>query len=270
MGRQIILTKEQEEKIIYNYTILHYGQKKSGAFIPVSDSVVRRVLKKYNIPIKSIQETNVNKLWVKHDYFQTQSPDMGYWLGILGSDGSVNAKENQIYIELQRQDRELLEKLNLTIENERPVKDYETGCGYKNSKLYFYSKQIKQDLAKYHIVPNKTYSKDYGFPELLNPKYYKDYIRGLFDGDGSIKITGYSITWQVDVGTIDIAYEIQRIFKTNQIDVEISFLHKKNVTIYRIYGYGKEKCQKIYNWLYNTSSSLWLERKKKKFEELLK
>ena len=74
MGRQIILTKEQEEKIIYNYTILHYGQKKSGAFIPVSDSVVRRVLKKYNIPIKSIQETNVNKLWVKHDYFQTQSP----------------------------------------------------------------------------------------------------------------------------------------------------------------------------------------------------
>lgn len=270
MGRQIILTKEQEDKIIYNYTVLHYGQKKSGAFIPVSDSVVKRVLKKYNIPIKSIQETNVNKLWVKHDYFQTQSPDMGYWLGILGSDGSVNSKENQVYIELQRQDKELLEKLNLTIENERPVKDYETGRGYQNSKLYFYSKQIKQDLIKYNIVPNKTYSAEYKFPQLLNSEYYKDYIRGLFDGDGSIKMTGNSITWQVDVGAIDIAYKIKDIFKTHQIDVEITFLPKKNVTIYRIYSYGKEKCQKIYNYLYNTPSCLYLKRKKEKFEELLK
>ena len=64
MGKSIILTKEQEEQIIYNYTILRYGQKKSGAFIPVSDKVVKKVLLKYNIPIKSIQETNVNKFFV--------------------------------------------------------------------------------------------------------------------------------------------------------------------------------------------------------------
>ena len=269
MARQKELTKEQEEQIIYNYTVLHYGQKKAGAFIPVSDKVVKRVLQKYNIHIKPIQETNVNKLWVKHNYFQTQSPDMAYWIGILASDGCVASQENQIYIELQRQDRELLEKLNFTIENERPVKDYETAKGYENSKLYFYSKQIKQDLAEYHIIPNKTYSKDYGFPEKLNPLYYKDYVRGLFDGDGSIKITGNTITWQVDVGAVDIAYELQRIFKMNGIEVSISSLPKKNTTIWRVYAYTKEKCQKIYNWLYNTDSTLFMKRKKDKFKKLL-
>ena len=142
MGKSIILTEEQEKQIIYNYTVLRYGQKKSGAFIPVSDTVVKKVLKKYNIPIKTIQETNINKLFVNHNFFKTQSEDMAYWIGILGSNGSVNRKENQIYIELQRQDRELLEKLNITIENQRPIKDYETARGYENSKLYFYSSEI--------------------------------------------------------------------------------------------------------------------------------
>ena len=69
MGKSVILTKEQEEKIIYNYTVLRYGQKKSGAFIPVSDKIVKKVLLKHNIPIKSIQETNVNKYFINHNYF---------------------------------------------------------------------------------------------------------------------------------------------------------------------------------------------------------
>ena len=78
MGKSIILTEEQEKQIIYNYTVLRYGQKKSGAFIPVSDTVVKKVLKKYNIPIKTIQETNINKLFVNHNFFKTQSEDMAY------------------------------------------------------------------------------------------------------------------------------------------------------------------------------------------------
>ena len=269
MGKSIILTKEQEEQIIYNYTVLKYGQKKSGAFIPVGDSVVKKVLIKHKIPIKSIQETNVNKLFVNHNYFKTQSEDMAYWIGILGSDGSVNKSENQIYIELQRQDKELLEKLNQSIENARPVKDYETARGYENSKLYFYSAEIKKDLAGYKIIPNKTYDKNYGFPYLLNKEYYKDYIRGLFDGDGSIK-SGNSLTWQIDSGSLEIILEIQKFLKEKGIETQYCVLPKKNIDIYRIYCYGKEKIQKIYNLIYNTNSSLYIKRKRDKFEMYLK
>lgn len=265
MGKSIILTKEQEEQIIYNYTTLRYGQKKSGAFIPVSDKVVKKVLLKYNIPIKSIQETNVNKLFVNHKYFKKQSEDMAYWIGILGSDGSVNKNENQIYIELQREDKELLEKLNLTIENQRPVKDYETAKGYENSKLYFYSAEIKKDLAKYKIIPNKTYDNNYGFPYLLEKEYYKDYIRGLFDGDGSIK-KGNSLTWQIDSGSFEIILEIQKFLKEQGIETQYTVLPKKNIDIYRIYCYGEEKIKKIYNLIYNTKSSLFMKRKKDKFK----
>lgn len=269
MGKSIILSEEQEQQIIYNYTVLHYGQKKSGAFIPVSDKVVKKVLDKHGIHIKSIQETNVNKFWVKHDYFQYQTNDMGYWIGILGSDGCVSRTENQVYIELQTSDRELLEKLNVSIENERPIKDYTTGRDYDNSKLYFCSKQIKCDLAKYKIIPNKTYSKDYGFPYTLNPIFYMDYIRGLFDGDGSIKITGNSPTFQIDTGSKEIAEEICNIFKNHGVILSITELPKVNVSLYRVYGYGKDKLTKIYNLIYGTSSNLFLARKKAKFKSLI-
>ena len=268
MGKSIILTEEQEKQIIYNYTVLKMSQKKSGAFIPVGDGIVKKVLNKYNIHIRTIQETNINKFFINHDYFKKQTADMGYWLGILGSDGCVAKKENQIYIELQRKDKELLEKLNLSIENQRPVKDYEDAKGYENSKLYFYSKEIKKDLATYKIIPNKTYDKNYGFPYLLDKKYYKDYIRGLFDGDGSIK-KGSSITWQIDSGSLEIILEIQKFLKEQGIETEYIILPKKNVDIYRIYCYGKEKLEKIYNLLYSSDSSLFMKRKKDKIEEFL-
>lgn len=269
MGKSIILTEEQEQQIIYNYTVLKYGQKRAGAFIPVGDSVVKRVLTKHNVHIKSIQETNVNKLYVNHNYFKTQSADMAYWLGILGSDGSVNKSENQIYIELQRKDKELLEKLNTAIENERPVKDYETSKGYENSKLFFYSKEIKKDLAEYKIIPNKTYSPEYGFPFKLDKKYYPDYIRGLFDGDGSIKLTNNTVTWQLDSGSFEIITEIKKYLEEQGIEVQYTVCPKLNMDVYRVYAYGKEKVTKIYNLLYGSDSNLFLQRKKDRMKELL-
>lgn len=170
---------------------------------------------------------------------------------------------------MQASDRELLEKLNISIENERPVKNYITGKGYNNSKLYFYSKQIKADLAKYRIIPNKTYNKNYGFPFILKPDFYMDYIRGLFDGDGSIKMTGNSPTFQIDTGSKEIAEKICSIFNKYNITLSITEMPKVNVIIYRVYGYGKNKLTKIYNLIYKTPSNLFLARKKAKFKSLI-
>ena len=75
----------------------------------------------------------------------------------------VHKKENFIYLELQTSDKEILERINFTIGNSRPVKDYISQRGYKNSKLYFYNKEVKEILKDYHIVPNKTYDSSFGF-----------------------------------------------------------------------------------------------------------
>lgn len=269
MKRQ--LNKEEEEKIIYNYTILKLGQKESGREFSVSDYTVKRILHKYGIHIRSTQEIRTEKQYrVNHNYFNNQSHDMAYWLGILGSDGTVSKNKNMIAIELQRKDKELLTKLNTSIGNEREVKDYFNNSKQtENSKLYFYSYDIKQQLKKYNIIPNKTYNPNYDFPIKLKSDYYIDYIRGLFDGDGAVYKSGSSIRFQIDSSCKNIILKLQQIFLLYDIELNWCVEPRQNINIYRLYCYGSSKIQKIYNLLYSTPSNLFLKRKKDKFEELL-
>lgn len=267
MGKRV-LTKDEENQIIYNYTILKMSQKNSGAFIKVSDKVVKRVLKENNIPIRTQGESR-QKYFIKKDYFLNQTPNMAYILGLLASDGCVHGSKNLIYIELQRNDKELLEKVNKELENTRPIKDYESTKGYLNSKLWFYSKEAKDQLKEYHIIPNKTYSNDFKFPETLKEEFYIDYIRGLFDGDGSIKDTNCTPTWQIDSSSKDIIENIQQILLKYNIETKIQEKQSKNIPLYRIYCYGQKKCRKIYELLYN-NAEIFMARKKEKFENLLK
>ena len=265
MGK-IILTKEQEKTIIDTY-LSGASQKKSGEKVGASYKVVQRVLKDNNIPIRSQGQTRT-KFSVNNDFFKTQNRQMAYILGMLGSDGCVARNKNMIYIELQRQDKEILEKINAILENQRPVADYVTGRGYENSKMYFYSQEIKKDLATYHIIPNKTYEAEYRFPEKLKEEFYFDYIRGLFDGDGCIKTTNPTITWQIDTSSKDIAENIQKYLIKYDIEAKIQVLPKTNINIYRVYCYNKNNCSKLFNLLYN-DTDLYLKRKYNKFVELL-
>lgn len=265
MGK-IILTKEQENEIITAY-LSGESQKSSGERVGVSYKVVQRVLKENNIPIRTQGETRT-QYHVNNDFFKTQTSSMAYILGLLGSDGCVAKNKNVIYIELQRQDKEILEKINKLLGNERPVQDYTTGRGYENSKMYFYSKEIKKDLAMYHIIPNKTYDPNYKFPELLREEFYSDYIRGMFDGDGCIKSTNHCITWQLDTGSQDIAETLQNYLIRQGIEAKISILPKINVNIYRLYCYNQENCKKMFSLLYD-NTDLYLQRKYLKFLELL-
>lgn len=266
MGK-IILTKEQEQQLINTY-LLGKSQKESGKKVGVGYKVVQRVLQKNNIPIRTQGESRT-LYHVNNNFFKVQSRSMAYILGLLGSDGCVAQNKNIVYIELQREDKPILEKINKILENERPIQDYTTGRGYENSKLYFYSKEIKKDLAMYHIIPNKTYDSNYAFPELLKEEFYMDYIRGLFDGDGCIKSSNHCVTWQIDTGCKDIAYKIQKYLASLGIEAKIAILPKVHINLYRVYCYNQQNCKKIFSLLYK-DTDLYLQRKYNKFIELLK
>ena len=97
----------------------------------------------------------------------------------------VSKDDNCIFIELKSDDIELLEKVNIALENERPVKTYSRKGRNDTSKLYFFSRKMKQDLAYFDIIPNKTYSA-VNFAKNIPEEYFIDFVRGFFDGDGCI------------------------------------------------------------------------------------
>lgn len=212
----------------------------------------------------------MRKFKVNEDYFDTESSNMAYILGFWAADGNVSKRENKLELELSKVDYEILEKIRAEIDCERPVKIYQCANGYEKNKLYFYSKKIKEAFGKYGIVPNKTYSELFHFPYNLNEIYYLDYIRGFFDGDGSVKDSNRTLTFELNSINKKFLEDIQRVLKVRLgVETKISTTGMKNrkVPMYRLYCYG-QKAKDILDKLYNTNG-LYLERKYKKYKDLL-
>ena len=149
---------------------------------------IKKLLKENNIHIRTRFEqtvyTNMKRgKKVNHSYFDTISNEKAYYLGFLAADGCVRPNRNEIKIGLSSIDRDWLEDFKNKLESEREIEDYITGNGFAISELKFSSLKIKQELAKYSIVPNKTYL---GITMKNIPNEYKlAFIKGFFDGDGS-------------------------------------------------------------------------------------
>ncbi len=278
MAKRVNFSKEEIKDICESYKNGE-PRKKIAKRYNHTDKVIVRVLQENNIEIRRTSNFNNSKLSnrtykINDNYFDihNQSHNSAYILGMLASDGCVAKSQNQIYIELQRQDKEILEKINSEIQNERPVKDYENHSkGTKNSKLYFFSMQIKKDLSLYNIIPNKTnYNLD--FLRNIEPKYYIDFIRGFFDGDGSIKWSNGTISWQIDSTSLATLEHIQKVLKEYDIHSKIT---KKssivNLQIYRLYFYNYENGLKLYKLFYKLPSTkaLRMQRKYLHYTELL-
>ena len=226
MANPIQLSQEVIDKIIYDYTINKYGLIKTGKNNGVGERIVRRVLLENKIHIRSRSEAAIvsniqrRQFNVDDNYFSTENSNMAYLLGFLASDGTVDKKNNRIKIGLSSIDKEFLVKIKEELKYEGDILNYITSNGFSVSELTFTSQQIKKDLARYNIVPNKTFT--FKFPKNLNKKYWIDFIRGYFDGDGSVSTAGNNaIRWQICSATknvletiVDFFYEEYHIKKS--------------------------------------------------------
>ena len=198
---------------------------------------------------------------------------MAWVLGFLASDGNVSKNDNAIKISLSSKDKEILEKIKSLIEIENPIKDYTTHDGFDYSSLQWTCKQHKKELAEYSIVPNKTFILQP--PYKLSEEYRIDYIRGYFDGDGSINLIknsngrGYgNLRWQVCSATKEILQWIMDVFEKQYNIPPVSIGTQERVhTLYYI-QYSTNATKKIYEVLYN-ESGMYLKRKKEHYEEIL-
>lgn len=181
------------EEIISRYNS-GFGLKRSGEPFKISQYLVKKILKENNIQIRNFAEaarvSDRDVITINHQYFKTENPNMAYILGLLASDGTIRKDSNSIKLTLAEKDSEILYKIKDELSYKGEVKHYQDSKGYENATLTFTSKEIKEDLAKYNIVPSKTFT--FSFPKNLKKEYWKDFIRGYFDGDGSISSAGKS------------------------------------------------------------------------------
>lgn len=256
--------EEIAEKVVYNYCVLKKGLLPSGAPYGLTQFMVEKILKEYGIRKRTYTEAKdgLRKYSVNDDYFKTQSHNMAYILGFLAADGNIAKKENQINLALAEFDKEILEKINQEIENTRPIKIYDRHDGHQlTAKLQVFSSTMKKDLAHYNIVPAKTFILTP--PELLAREYIISYIRGFFDGDGSIYYAGTTFTWRVGSASKKIL-EWMRSFLAEEYGIVNNKLYYSKLAngtdFYYLQYTGQAKMEKLYKALY-VPNSLRLQRK---------
>lgn len=231
---------------------------------------IRRILTENNIHIRSKNEQNKyspqnqRKYSINDTFFSTQNSNMAYILGFLAADGCVYKKNNTIKIGISSIDRNFLVMLNQIMESNFPIHDYITNKGYSVSELRITSSQIKKDLAEYGIIPKKTYSLT--FPTKLESKYYLDFIRGYFDGDGSISTAGKAIRWQLCCYNSELLATVVNILSEYGIP-KVNIQHYKDKHLYYI-QYSTIPTKEIFCVLYK-ENCLYLPRKYNKYKQLI-
>ena len=185
---EIIFSKQEEENIIDLYTNKNISTVKIGEKFGCSHKVIAKVLKRNNIPRtgKSRRKYKINENFF--DNIDTENK--AYILGFLYADGCNFIKKQTVSMSLQEEDYEILEKIRLCIGSERELEyidnsnKHNFGYTYKNQwRLLLFSKHICESLNNIGMTPSKSLSLE--FPT-IDKSLYRHFIRGYFDGDGSV------------------------------------------------------------------------------------
>ena len=228
----------------------------------------------------------------KNFFKKIDSEEKAYFLGILYADGYnwMKGKNKNVSISLQEGDLELLLKLNNLIGGNHSIYNIKAKCKncQNQSKLQINSKILCQDLEQLGCVQNK--SKVLLFPSIniLPPYLVHHFIRGYFDGDGSVWEGKRYKTFVKDsrskngkrekvihnvkfnfTGTVSVINGIQEVLVVNNIvkKNKINTSKKINNCVQLEYS-GRSQMKKFYNYLYQ-DATIWLERKKQKFENII-
>ena len=153
-----------------------------------SYGAIKRVLKDNKITLRRKGALRIKTgLPLDADYFKSvNSPDKAYWLGYLTADGYVYPDGYKVT--LCSKDREAIEKFKTAIKSghaigESKVLDKRTKKTYTRYSIQVASKAFSSHLIALGLKGVKSFRCE---PPNLSPEMFSHYVRGLFDGDGSI------------------------------------------------------------------------------------
>ena len=243
-----------------------------------STSSICRILKKIKIKRKKISSKRKYKYNIDHNYFNTiDTEDKAYFLGLLYADGSVSKKNNYIILTLKESDKEILNKFNFFLKNEKPLKFHEKRKE-KHSNIYslvIYSKQIKDQLILKGCHPNKTFSLRWPKNIIISNNLISHFVRGYFDGDGCFTYRLYKGKYLKPamnfVSTLDFCKEMANLFLINlNCNCHITKRYKTRDTNTRqLEISGSKQILKILEWMYK-DSTIYISRKFDKYQSFLK
>lgn len=248
----------------------NYTYEELGKLMNRSREAVQLKISKLGM-IKS--KYNYNK-----DYFEKiDSRDKAYWLGFIWADGYIMSnteyRNYELGIELQKSDAVYLRKFNKAISGNIPLGFRKREAFIETGRKIFceicqiriYCKKMVEDLIDKGLFQNKSLS--IGYPKHLDDKYFFDFLRGYFDGNGSVLLAKdrKSLRGCFSSGSKEILERIKEKLYDYSINSYIS-IEEKRPTELKLFIGGLNNSLKFFELLYkDTNEEIRLERKYSKF-----
>lgn len=231
---------------------------------------IHNVPKKSSGVQKSLTRTGCIKLnW---NFDKIESEEQAYITGLLFADGYISRK--QIGLRLKSSDKSLLEKVKNYFSEDILLQESKTG----------YKFLISSDIACKNLkrLGKVKTGEPIHIPQ-MNKSLIRHFIRGYFDGDGTIFVcnngrNNKSFKANICCVTTNILKEFQSILQENDIDSTINKENRKGkmmktpsglclcaFDMYRLFIRKKSSLLKFYHFLYD-DCTMYIERKRNVFE----
>ena len=204
--------------------------------------------------VLAIKEGKFEKLEyhdINENFFSNWSSGMAWVLGLLFTDGCIRPGS----VSIHSVDLELLEKIKTFLNSSKPIA--KIAQSYDKSKhiyrLEFCREKMREDLLKLGLVQRKSLIMQ--FPEIPE-EYMRHFIRGCWDGDGSVYISNGKLNASYVCGSKDfIKRLILELFKIG--------IHRKKHLKYKSHfgtkfpvAIHKSKRSKSYSIKLNTQENI--------------
>lgn len=218
---------------------------------------------------------------LNENYFQElDSKDKAYFLGFIYADGFITKPSHgQNILGLTLAEIEPIDKFKKYIQTNKKVGYYKKTNSYSNKsyeyKLALNSDKLVSDIEKLGVIERKTLTLT--FPN-LREDLIPHFIRGYFDGDGSIFLhkdsrEEYSYNEYLGInicGTKEFLIALTKHLPFLEEGQCIYKEERKETNCWNLKMASNIRSLELYHYMYKDCNDLYLSRKREKFENFIK
>lgn len=277
------MTKKIIPKEILNEIIDKYNKGTSilklSKEYPYSDKIISRHLKENGIEIKG-NSFYQSKYHFNESFFdKIDNQYKAYWLGFIFADGFISKSKHgreSIGISISKQDENHLHKFKEHINSTYPIHTYKVTQGFKIGAEYvrilMRSNRAIYKLKEYGVDYKKSFNCKFPSEDIVPIYLMNHFIRGYFDGNGSLKLHGSTkFTQDFSIAFCGTKEMMKGIQKYIPIDKEIKLRQRhpgRNNNNYDLEIGGRLQVKRILEYIYS-DAEVYLDRKYERYQYFL-
>lgn len=218
-------------------------------------------------------QQKIKKHPVNSNFFKTWSSEMAYVLGFIAADGNICHSGRAHTLHVACDDKDVIEKIKTVFDYKGPIYEKFRDNGKISYSLRICDPVIFKDLENLGVTERKSLTL---VPPLIPKNLLRHFIRGYFDGDGSVSLRNIKYPSRLIVAiytaSLKMAKYLHQVMQEVLGDLYkgkiLTFLAHQKTPYYTIH-LGHYAAVKLFHYMY-TNTDLYLERKHRKFIEGIK